>query len=97
MVAGCRDLDLHGRPLCHCHPPSTELSLLLHFGRETAMPKKKILSSFNPEQQPDPTNTAIAQFTIQYGLRASAQHTGRLTVTGMYKNCTREESPEIGI
>ena len=28
--------------ICHCHPPSTELSLLLHFGRETAMPKKKI-------------------------------------------------------
>ena len=27
-------------PSCHCHPPSTELSLLLHFGRETAMPKK---------------------------------------------------------
>ena len=32
----------HGRPLCHCHPPSAELSLLQHFGRETAMPKKKV-------------------------------------------------------
>ena len=52
---------------------------------------------FNPEQQPDPTNTAIAQFTIQYGLRASVQHTGRLSVAGMYKICTKKESPEIGI
>ena len=54
-------------------------------------------SSFNPEQQPDPTNTAIAQFTIIYGLRASVQHTDCLTVAGMYKNYTKEESPEIGI
>ena len=27
--------------MTHCHPPSTELSLLLHFGRETAMPPKQ--------------------------------------------------------
>ena len=54
-------------------------------------------SSFNPEWQPDPTNTAIAQFTIGIRLRAFVQHTGRLTVAGMYKNCTKEESPEIGI
>ena len=59
--------------------------------------KSKIQSSFNPEQQSDPTNAAIAQFTIQYGLRASVQHTDCLTVAGMYKNCTKEESPEIGI
>ena len=50
-------------------------------------------SSFNPEQQPDPTNTAITQFT----LRASVQHIDGLTMAGMYKNCTKEESPEIGI
>ena len=43
------------------------------------------------------TNTAITQFTIQIRLRAFVQHTGRLTVAGMYKNCTKEESPEIGI
>ena len=55
--------------------------------------RKKIQSSFNPEQQPGPTNPAIIQST----LRASVQHTGRLTVAGMYKNCTKEESPEIGI
>ena len=59
--------------------------------------KSKIQSSFNPEQQSDPTNAAITQFTIQIRLRASVQHTGRLTVAGMYKNCTKEESPEIGI
>ena len=55
--------------------------------------------TFNPEQQPDPTNTAITQSTIQSKsrLRASVQHTGCLTVAGMYKNCTKEESPEIGI
>ena len=57
----------------------------------------KIKSSFNPEWQPDPTNTAITQFTIQIRLRAFVQHTGRPTVAGMYKNCTKEESPEIGI
>ena len=54
-------------------------------------------SSFNPEWQPDPTNTAITQFTIQIRLRAFVQHTGNPTVAGMYKNCTKEESPEIGI
>ena len=54
-------------------------------------------SSFNPEQQPDPTSIAITQFTIQIRLRAFVQHTGIPTVAGMYKNCTKEESPEIGI
>ena len=54
-------------------------------------------SSFNPEQQPDPTNTAITQFTLQIRLRASVQHIDGLTMAGMYKNCTKEESPEIGI
>ena len=54
-------------------------------------------SSFNPEWQPDPTSTAITQFTIQIRLRAFVQHTGIPTVAGMYKNCTKEESPEIGI
>ena len=57
----------------------------------------KLKSSSNPEQQSDPTNTAITQSTIQYTLRASVQHTGHPTVAGMYKNCTKEESPEIGI
>ena len=33
---------------------------------------------------------------IQSTLRTSVQHTGRPTVAGMYKNCTKEESPEIG-
>ena len=55
--------------------------------------EKKIQSSFNPEQQPDPTNSAIIQST----LRASVQHIDGLTMAGMYKNCTKEESPEIGI
>ena len=59
--------------------------------------KSKIQSSFNPEQQSDPTNAAITRFTIQIRLRASVQHTGRPTVAGMYKKCTKEESPEIGI
>ena len=59
--------------------------------------KSKIQSSFNPEQQSDPTNAAITRFRIQIRLRASVQHTGRLTVAGMYKKCTKEESPEIGI
>ena len=54
-------------------------------------------SSFNPEWQPDPTSVAITQFTIQIRLRAFVQHTGLPTVAGMYKNCTKEESPEIGI
>ena len=45
------------------------------------------------EQQPDPTNPTIIQFT----LRASVQHIDGLTMAGMYKNCTKEESPEIGI
>ena len=40
---------------------------------------------------------AITQFTIQIRLRAFVQHTGIPTVAGMYKNCTKEESPEIGI
>ena len=39
----------------------------------------------------------ITQFTIQIRLRAFVQHTGIPTVAGMYKNCTKEESPEIGI
>ena len=55
--------------------------------------EKKIQSSFNPEQQPDPTNSAIIQST----LRASVRHIDGLTMAGMYKNCTKEESPEIGI
>ena len=59
--------------------------------------KKEIQSSFNPEQQPDPTSIAITQSTIQSALRASVQHIGRLTMAGMYKKCTKEESPEIGI
>ena len=40
-----------------------------------------------------PKKTAITQTT----LRASVQHTGCLTVAGMYRNCTKEESPEIDI
>ena len=86
-------------PLC----PFRLLPLLIYSGSAIAFfkfqgPKsknieKKIQSSFNPEQQPDPTNPAIIQST----LRASVQHTGRPTVAGMYKNCTKEESPEIGI
>ena len=59
--------------------------------------KKKIQSSFNPEQQSDPTNAAITRFTIQSTMRSSIQHTSLPTVAGMYKNCTKEESPEIGI
>ena len=59
--------------------------------------KSKIQSSLNPEQQSDPTNAAITRFTIQSTMRASVQHTGLPTVAGMYKNCTKEESPEIGI
>ena len=59
--------------------------------------RSKIQSSFNPEQQSDPTNAAITRFTIQSTMRASVQHTGLPTVAGMYKNCTKEESPEIGI
>ena len=55
--------------------------------------KSKIQSSFNPEQQSDPTNEAIIQST----LRASVQHIDGLTMAAMYKNCTKEESPEIGI
>ena len=58
---------------------------------------EKIKSSFNPEQQPDPTNTAITQSTIQSKWRAFVQHIDGLTMAGMYKNCTKEESPEIGI
>ena len=34
---------------------------------------------------------------IQIRLRASVQHTVLHTVAGMYKNCTKEKSPEIGI
>ena len=55
--------------------------------------ENKIQSSFNPEQQPDPTNPIIIQST----LRASVQHIDGLKMAGMYKNCTKEESPEIGI
>ena len=80
-------------------PPVTPADLLLINDCIPQSPGSKIQkyrkkkSSFNPEQQPDPTNTAIIQST----LRASVQHTGCLTVAGMYKNCTKEESPEIGI
>ena len=59
--------------------------------------KSEIQYSFNPEQQSDHTNAAITRFTIQSTMRASVQHTGLPTVAGMYKNCTKEESPEIGI
>ena len=59
--------------------------------------KSKEKFSFNPEWQPDPTSTAITQFTIQIRLRAFVQHIDCLTMAGMYKNCTKEESPEIGI
>ena len=59
--------------------------------------KKKIQSSFNPEQQSDPTNAAITRYGIQSTMWTSVQHTGLPTVAGMYKNCTKEESPEIGI
>ena len=86
-------------PLC----PFRLLPLLIYSGSAIAFFKfqgsksknieNKIQSSFNPEQQPDPTNPAIIQST----LRASVQHTGRPTVAGMYKNGTKEESPEIGI
>ena len=69
------------------------LKILKVQGPKSKNIENKIQSSFNPEQQPDPTNPAIIQST----LRASVQHTGRPTVAGMYKNCTKEESPEIGI
>ena len=59
--------------------------------------KSKIQSSFNPEQQSDPTNAAITQSTIQSKWRAFVQHIDGLTMAGMYKNSTKEESPEIGI
>ena len=52
-------------------------------------------STLNSNQIPQMQQ--IAQFTIQYGLRASVQHSGRLSVAGMYKICTKKESPEIGI
>ena len=81
-------------------PPLTPADLLLindciyqNPGFQIQKYRKKIQSSFNPEQQPDPTNPAIIQST----LRASVQHTGCPTVAGMYKSCTKEESPEIGI
>ena len=78
-----------------CNPCRFAPAQRLHLSKSRVPNPKiwKILSSFNPEQQPDPTNTAITQST----LRASVQHTGCLTVAGMYKNCTKEESPEIGI
>ena len=57
----------------------------------------EIKSSFNPETSTRSTSTAITQFTIQIRLRAFVQHTDIPTVAGMYKNCTKEESPEIGI
>ena len=84
-------------------PPVTPADLLLINDCIAQNPRfqiqkiKKIKSSFNPEWQPDPTNTAITQFTIQIRLRAFVQHTDRPTVAGMYKNCTKEERPEIGI
>ena len=78
-----------------CYPCCLAPDQRLHFSKYRVQNPKiwKIQSSFNPEQQPHPTNTAITQST----LRASVQHTGRLTVAGMYKNCTKDESPEIGI
>ena len=82
-------------------PPVTPADLLLISDCIPQNPGSKIQkyrkSSFNPEQQPNPTNTAKTQSTIQSTLRASVQHTGRPTVAGMYKNCTKEESPKIGI
>ena len=83
-------------------PPVTPADLLLINDciPQIPGPKSKNIenkSFSNPEQQPDPTNTAITQSTIQSTLRASVQHTGRPTVAGMYKNCTKEESPEIDI
>ena len=82
-----------------CYPCRLAPDQRLHLSKSRVQNPKiyKIKSSFNPEQQPDPTNTAITQSTIQYTLRASVQHTGRPTVAGMYKNCIKEESPEIGI
>ena len=89
-------------PLC----PFRLLPLLIYSGSTIAFLKilkvqgpksknieNKIQSSFDPEQQPDPTNPTIIQST----LRASVQHIDGLTMAGMYKNCTKEESPEIGI
>ena len=84
-------------------PPVTPADLLLINDCIAQNPRfqiqkyRKKKSSFNPEWQPDPTNTATTQFTIQIRLRAFVQHTGIPTVAGMYKNCTKEESPEIGI
>ena len=81
-------------------PPVTPADLLLIndcISQNPQSPGSKIQKYRNPEEQPDPTNAAITQFTIQIRLRASVQHTGIPTVAGMYKNCTKEESPEIGI
>ena len=84
-------------------PPVTPADLLLindciaQNPRFQIQKKRKKKSSFNPEWQPDPTNTAITQFTIQIRLRAFVQHIDGLTMAGMYKNCTKEESPEVGI
>ena len=80
-------------PLLTCS--GSALAFLKIQGPKSKNIENKIL--INPEQQPDPTNTAITQSTIQSTLRASVQHTGRPTVAGMYKKCTKEESPESGI
>ena len=80
-------------PLLTCS--GSALAFLKLQGPKSKNIEKK--SSFNPEQQPDPTKTAITKSTTQSTLRASVQHTGCLTVAGMYKNCTKEESPEICI
>ena len=57
----------------------------LHFHK-----KKKKTPSHKPLQYP-------STIQIQSTLQASVQHTGCLTVGGMYNNCTKEESPAIGI
>ena len=57
----------------------------------------EIKSSFNPETAIRSHKYSNNPITIHIRLRASVQHTGTPTVAGMYKNCTKEESPEIAI
>ena len=65
------------------HPQGLAPHQGLHFPK-----KKKKTPSHEPLQYPS---------TIQIGstLRASVQHTGCLTVAGMYKNCTKEEALKL--